>query len=446
MAYYLTRGKWEPARHLLYISKQLVRLVRGEVKRLIITLPPRHGKSMLVSQFFPAWYIGLYPQKRVLLTSYEADFAASWGRKVRDLLEVYGQELFGIRIREDSSAAYRWEIEGYGGGMFTAGAGGPITGKGGDLIIVDDPFKNAEEANSKRIRDKVWDWFQSTLYTRLEPDGALIIIQTRWHHDDLVGRVLSSSEGEQWTAINFPAIAEADDVLGRKAGEPLWPERFNIETLERIKKTIGSYWWNALYQQRPSPEEGAVFKRAWWQFYKVMPERFDEVIQSWDMSFKETASGSYVVGQVWGRIGANKYLLDQVRDRMDFPTTLQAVRTLTAKWPQAHKKLVEEKANGPAVIAMLKKEISGLVAVNPEGSKESRAHAVAPQVEAGNVFLPDPTIAPWVHDFIEECCAFPTGANDDQVDAMTQALIELGRYVPVDEEIKQILRRASFYD
>jgi predicted phage terminase large subunit-like protein len=400
---------------------------------------------MLVSQFFPAWFLGLYPSKRVILTSYEADFAASWGRKVRDIIEEHGQEMFGIRIRDDSSAAYRWEIERYGGGMFTAGAGGPITGKGGDLIIVDDPFKNAEEANSKRIRDKVWDWFQSTLYTRLEPDGSLIIIQTRWHHDDLVGRILSSNEGEQWTAINFPAIAEEDDVLGRKAGEPLWPERFDIETLERIKKTIGSYWWNALYQQRPSPEEGAIFKRAWWQFYKVMPDRFDEVIQSWDMSFKETASGSFVVGQVWGRIGANRYLLDQVRDRMDFPTTLQAVRALTAKWPQAHKKLVEEKANGPAVIATLKKEISGLVAVNPEGSKEARAHAVAPQVEAGNVFLPDPSIVPWVHDFIEECCAFPTGAHDDQVDAMTQALIELNKYTPLDEDIKQILRRASFY-
>ena len=195
MAYHISKGKWIPARHLLYTSKKLVDVSARRIKGLIVTEPPRHGKSELISKYFPAWYLGLFPDERIILTSYEADFAASWGRKARDIIEEYGEELFGIQVRQDSSAANRWGIQGYEGGMNTAGAGGPITGKGGNLIIIDDPFKNAEEANSKTIRDKVWEWYKSTLYTRLEPNGVLVIIQTRWHEDDLVGRLLNPEYG-----------------------------------------------------------------------------------------------------------------------------------------------------------------------------------------------------------------------------------------------------------
>jgi len=185
-------------------------------------------------------------------------------------------------------------------------------------------------------------------------------------------------------------------------------------------------------------------KRNWWQYYRQTPDRFDEVIQSWDMAFKDTKTADFVVGQVWGRKGADKYLLDQVRDRMDFPATVQAVRSLSAKWPQARNKLVEDKANGPAVIATLKNEIPGLIAVNPEGGKVVRAQAASPDIEAGNVYLPDPSVAPWVHDFIEECAAFPNGANDDQVDAMTQALIRFANKSTNTTGI-EILRGAKLY-
>ncbi len=397
-------------------------------KRLIVTEPPRHGKSLLISQYFPVWYLGNFPEHRIILTSYEADFASGWGRRARDILEEHGGGLFGINVRQDSSAANRWDLAGHDGGMVTAGAGGPVTGKGGNCILIDDPFKNAQEANSETIRDRVWEWYQSTLYTRLEPDGVLIIIMTRWHEDDLVGRLLNPDYGpvEDWDIINLPAFAEDVDPLGREVGEPLWPERYGKAELLRIKDTVGNYWWNALYQQRPAPPEGNVIQRGWWQYYRQAPSRFDEVIQSWDMAFKDKETSDFVVGQVWGRKGADKYLLDQVRGRMDFPSTVRAVESLSAKWPQARAKLVEDTANGPAVIATLKRTVSGLIPVNPEGGKMARLQAVSPDIEAGNVYIPEPSIASWIHDYVEEFAAFPNGANDDQVDSTSQALLRLG--------------------
>jgi len=411
------------------LNRKLVDVAAGRIKRLIVSMPPRHGKSELVSRYFPAWYIGTFPDKRIILVSYEADFAATWGRKARDLLEEHGPTLFGIRVSGNSSAANRWDIEGHEGGMVTAGVNGPITGKGADIGIIDDPVKNDQEAMSVTYQERTYEWYKSTFRTRIQRDGAIILIMTRWHENDLAGKLLAAQEeeGEKWEVVSLPAIAEDDDPLGREIGQPLCPDLFTKDALESIKKSVGSYWWASLYQQRPSPAEGGIFKRNWWQYYRRVPDRFDEIIQSWDMTFKDTKTADFVVGQVWGRKGADKYLLDQVRDRMDFPATIQAVRTLSAKWPQARVKLVEDKANGPAVIATLKKEISGLIPVEPQGSKESRAWAVSPEVEAGNVYLPDPSIAPWVHDFIEECAAFPNGANDDQVDAMSQALMRLNK-------------------
>ena len=429
LAWTVSEGRWFPYEHLLFLNRKLVDVAAGRIKRLMVSMPPRHGKSELVSRYFPAWYIGTFPDKRIILVSYEADFAATWGRKARDLLEEHGPSLFGIRVSGKSSAANRWDIEGHEGGMVTAGVNGPITGKGADIGIIDDPVKNDQEAMSATYQERTYEWYKSTFRTRIQRDGAIILIMTRWHENDLAGKLLAAQEeeGEKWEVVSLPAIAEDDDPLGREIGQPLCPGLFTKDALESIKKAVGSYWWASLYQQRPSPAEGGIFKRNWWQYYRRVPDRFDEIIQSWDMTFKDTKTADFVVGQVWGRKGADKYLLDQVRDRMDFPATVQAVRNLSAKWPQAKVKLVEDKANGPAVIATLKKEISGLIPVEPQGSKESRAWAVSPEVEAGNVYLPDPSIAPWVHDFIEECAAFPNGANDDQVDAMTQALMRLNK-------------------
>lgn len=420
----LSAGRYRYARHIAYLSERIAYHVRHGDGRLIVAMPPRHSKSETISHYTPVWALDQFPWLKIILCSYEASFARSWGRMVRNTIADHVDRL-RVRIAEDSQAAEGWQTT-EGGGMNTAGAGGPITGKGADLLIVDDPFKNAEEAESATIREKIWEWWQSTARTRLEPGGTIIILHTRWHEDDLIGRLIQQAqadpEADQWEVINFPAIAEDADLLGRQPGEALWPWRYPAEALTKLAKAVGSRWFAAMFQGRPAPAEGGLLKRTWWGFYRERPARFDEVIQSWDMAFKDTKSSDYVVGQVWGRIGAEKYLLDQVRDRMDFPATLQAVRALTAKWPQAHAKLVEDKANGPAVIAQLKREIAGLIAVEPEGGKVARVNAVSPTIEAGNVYLPDPSIAPWIGDFLTECSQFPNGAHDDQVDAMSQAL------------------------
>jgi hypothetical protein len=240
------------------LNRKLVGVALGEIPRLLVTMPPRHGKSSLCSHYFPAWYLGNYPGLNVILASYEADFAASWGRRARDVLEEHGPPVFGVRVSRDSSAANRWEIAGHGGGMMTAGVGGPLTGKEANVIILDDPVKNDQEANSPTYREHLWEWYRATLYTRLEPGGAIILIQTRWNQDDLAGRLLQEMEdgGERWDVLRFPALAEDNNPLGREPGEPLWPQRFNKKRLQEIRRTISSYWWAALYQQRPAPAPG----------------------------------------------------------------------------------------------------------------------------------------------------------------------------------------------
>ena len=245
----------------------------------MVFMPPRHGKSTLVSHYFPAWFLGRNPRKRVILTSYESDFAVSWSRRVRDTLEEFGEPIFGVRTRQDSRAANRWELEGTGGGMFACGVGGPLTGKGADLAIIDDPVKNAEEATSEVYREKTWDWYTSTLYTRLEPGGAVVLMQTRWHVEDLAGCLLRDMEesGERWEVITMPAIADREgDALGRKIGEPLWPERYGLAQLAQIQKTMQArgeaHWWESLYQQQPIhtealewPEEYFTWPGFWFE-------------------------------------------------------------------------------------------------------------------------------------------------------------------------------------
>jgi predicted phage terminase large subunit-like protein len=401
-------------------------VAQGKINRLLIQMPPRHGKSEFASGHFPAWYLGTFPDRRVILASYEHSFAASWGAKARDRFAEWGPHLWRLWVRKDKQAADDWQIAGRAGGMVCAGVGGPITGRGADLLIIDDPVKSAEEADSETYRERAWNWYRATAYTRLEPKGAILLIQTRWHEEDLAGRVLAEAarSGERWEVINLPALAEEGDVLGRTEGEPLWPERYPAQALAGIRQSIGPYWWEALYQQRPSPPEGALFKRDWWRFYfqRDLPKGFDRVLQSWDMAFKETSDSDYVVGQVWGSVGARIYLLDQMRERMDFARTLSAVEALSARWPQAVLKLVEDKANGPAVISALAMRVRGLVPVNPQGGKRSRAQAILPLVAAGNVWLPNPQEQPWVEGFLAEASAFPVGAHDDQVDAMSQGL------------------------
>lgn len=416
--------QWAPAPHLTLLASWIADLAWGQRKRAIVEMPPRHGKSELVSFWTPLWFLTLFPQSRVILASYEADFAETWGRRVRNAITLWS-DVLGIELTGDSSAAGRWELKS-GGGMFCAGIGGPLTGKGAHFLIIDDPVKNPAEAHSETIQMRNWEWWLTTARTRLEPGGTTTVVQTRWDQNDLAGKMLSeqATGGDQWDELRLPAVAEEGDQLGRPVGAALWPEKYDEAALAEIRRP-DERTWNAMYQQRPSSLEGVIFKRGWWKYYKVLPADVRPACQSWDCAFKDLRTSDYVVGQVWGQRGAEYFLLDRIKDRLDFTATLHAIRQMTAKHPGAALKLIEDKANGSAVISVLTKDVPGIVAVNPEGGKEARAGAIAPLVEAGNVWLPDPTIAPWVGDFVEECAAFPNGAHDDQVDAMSQALLRL---------------------
>lgn len=436
-----TKPDYQVNWHHERLCDALDKMISGDIKRLMVFMPPRHGKSELGSRRFPAYLLGKDPNAQIISASYSAELASRMNRDVQRIIdsEEY-QEIFpdvglnGSKTRTIGTGSYLrnsdiFEIVDHSGVYKSSGIGGGITGMGMTYGIIDDPFKNRKEAESKTIRNSVWDWYTSTFYTRLEKNSKILIILTRWHEDDLAGRLLKQADenpdAEQWTVINFPAIAEdpISELDPREIGEPLWDRKYDLDALKKIKLSVGTYEWSALYQQRPSPSEGNILNRNWWKFYKQAPEKFDEVIQSWDCTFKDNDDSDFVVGQVWGKKGADKFLLDQVRGRMDLPATIMAVRTLTAKWPRARAKLIEDKANGPAVIQMLKHEISGLIPVNPEGGKIARAYAASPEVEAGNVYLPDPSIAPWVHDFVEETAAFPNGSNDDMLDCATQCII-----------------------
>jgi predicted phage terminase large subunit-like protein len=432
------REKWVRARHLDLLADNLADLVAGKKHRLMVSLGPRHGKSELISFWFPIWLLIRDPSTKIILCSYGADLAAHFGRRVRNFINEHGPE-FGLTLRKDTAASYRWELD-QGGGMVTAGVGGPIVGRGAHVFIVDDIHKNREEASSDIVREKAIEWWQGTAIHRLEPGAPAVIVATRWHHDDLIGRLESlsnSGEGQTWDVINLPAFAGVDDVLGREIGEPLWPERWDKKALLEIKKGMTPFDWSAIFQGQPTPEDGGAIQRGWWRYYdnSTLPEKFDQMIMSWDLAFKDLKKSDYTVGQVWGRKGANYYLLYQTRKRIDAPTTIAEFRHMHGLYPEARAKLIEDAANGPAVYQMLRHEIPGIMLIKAKKSKDARLSAIAPLIQAGNVYLPSPTTTPWVNDFIFEHSAFPNGANDDQVDATTQALNYLspqGRYAERD--------------
>ena len=323
--------------------------------RLIITMPPRSGKSELVSRRFPAFALGRNPDLQIIATSYSSDLSQRFNRDVQRVIddEKYFElfpktKLNNSRVRTDSRGSYirtsdLFEIVGHAGAYRSCGVGGGITGQGADILIIDDPIKDRAQAGSKTIRDSIWDWYTSTAYTRLSPGGGVIVMATRWHTDDLIGRLIQRmGEGDTFRIVNYPAIAEHDE-LHRKAGEALHPERYPLSTLQQIKKTIGSRDWEALYQQHPVPDGGALFKLEWFRRWTAssLPPEFDHTLMSWDMTFKDSKNSDYVVGQVWGKKGPNFYLLDQVRGQWDFVKTKEMVRVLAQKWPRVVRKLLK---------------------------------------------------------------------------------------------------------
>lgn len=406
----------------------------GKRPILVLQAPPQHGKSEIVSRRLPAYLMGRFPDLRVGGASYSDALAGTMAQDVRRNLasEEHGR-LFPTtkeKRRYDVNRTSEFTTPGGEGSYLGVGVGSGLTGRPLDIGIIDDPVKNQQEALSPVTKEGHWNWYQSVFTTRLSENSGQIIMATSWAEDDLPGRIMTEFAGSpRLKVLRFPAINDKDEA-GYQPELPegaLVPQLHSLAKLLETKQLFSDYWWAALYQQTPKSLGGNVFKEDGIRYYlpKDLPAKFDRVIASWDCTFKDTDGTDFVVGQVWGKKGADSYLLAQVRARMSFTKTVAAVDELHVAWPQARKILIEDKANGPAVIDTLKAHVPGIVPVEPDGSKLARAHAVTSYWEAGNVWLPHPDIAPWVKGLIAELTAFPASANDDQVDALTQALREL---------------------
>lgn len=417
-----SRGAWRPSRMHAYLDRRLLDVAAGRTPRLVISAPPRHGKSSLASRYFPAWFLGTLPDRRVILVSYEASFAASWGRKVRDLLEEHGQRLFGVCVRSDVRGASEFEIVGRDGGMITAGVNGPITGRGGDLIVIDDPIKNQTEAVSQHLREKIWDWYETTLRTRLEPAGAIVVMMTRWHHEDLAGRLLAGSGrdgSDAWEEVALRAIAEEDDVLGRTPGSPLFPERWSLAALEKVRASCSSETWEALYQQRPSKREGGAFKRQWFRYYDSTPDcPIAFLTVDLAASLRETAD--YTVVAAWG-LGSDRrlYLLDLARARLEGPDIVPLVRRI-ADERKASAVWIERVGFQLSLVQEARRASLPVRELAADKDKMARALPATAWLEGGRVLFPRG--AAFLADFEDELCAFPRGGHDDQVDVLSYAV------------------------
>lgn len=452
--------------HIQYLSDRLAEAVRavenGENRYMTISMPPRMGKSTLTSINLPIWLLRQHPDWKIGLISHSPQLATAWGRQVRRFVEEDGEK-WGIRIASDAGAVSEWQTTRGGGIVSRSAPGQSITGLGFKVMLMDDVVKDFADAHSESKREAIWDWWQANAVTRLEPPFLCIAIATRWHEDDFIGRLLNPAKNPdagKWENVIFPAIAEEDDPLGREPGDPLYSplvEETREEALERwdsLKRSVGSYMWEALYQQHPTPADGSIFNLGWLRFWTTDPSKVkagdDSVIllprerlergqwlDSWDLTFKGSSTSDYAVGQRWCRQGPDRFLIAQQRGQWSFTQTLEKM----LRWCNAgdlddkaspggsfvHQRLVEDAANGTAAIDVLRKKVAGIKPIKPRSSKEVRARAVTPEIESGNVYLPHPSDPGngWVNELISEMRAFPSGRHDDQVDALSMGLLGL---------------------
>ncbi len=411
------------------------------LRNLQVHVPPQFGKSELISRRLPAYMLGRDPNRRIVCASYSASLSRLMGRAVTQVMEgVEYSRIFpktklagaNALTDEDKRGGYvknadLFEVVGHRGMYKNAGIGGSLTGYSADVAIVDDAVRNRADAESAKMRETLWNWYQAVLITRLSRDPAQIIINTRFHQRDLSGATLAQAQanpkGSQWFCLVFPALLDCDPGPGdprKKDGEALWPYKATTKQLIEIRNTVSAYTFESLYQQRPSPPEGLIVKVSWFKYYDHLPAGLSKFTLSSDLTFADR--GDYMVMQVWASKGADHYLVDQLRDRLPFTGQLRAIRSLCQKYPSMRVKLVEEAANGAALIDTVKREIPGVIGVRPEGTKQLRLDAVSPMIEAGNVYLPSPQRAPWVDSFLSEIATFPSGAHDDQVDCLSQYL------------------------
>lgn len=426
----------------LEIAARLQAIERGDLDRLIILMPPRYGKSELCSIRFPAWYLGRHPDRRIIATSYSADLASDFGRKTRDLISdpLYKSFFPNTSVSAASSSALRWDLHGNEGGYIGAGIGGPITGRGADLLLIDDPVKNAEEADSKIYRDKVWNWYQSTAYTRLENDGAIVVVLTHWHEDDLAGRLVkeAENEGDTFEVLRLPAVSAKGDphrpVAGEKLvnGVPLWPEKHDIDKLIRIKNAISTFYWSALFQQQPQPAEGTIWLRKWFKEVAELPDYYHR-IHSWDTGQKDDLSNDPSACGTFNECEDGIYLSNLFQERMEFPELKRKV-IQHAEAENPDEILIEDKSSGISLIQELLNETSLPVVPFPSDDNDDmkrfakmpkplRARHVSSHLEAGR--LKYVRGIPFINEYLDQCSQFPKTDHDEFVDITSQAIAKL---------------------
>ena len=440
-------------RHHKIMADAFERVASGELKRLIINMPPRHTKSEFASYLFPAWFLGKFPEKKIIQTAHTAELAVGFGRKVRNLVNTpMYQEIFPTKLSSDSKAAGRWNTHA-GGDYFAIGVGGAVTGKGADVLIIDDPHSEQEAMQGNpEVYDRVFEWYGSGPRQRLQPGGSIIIVMTRWSKKDLTGQILANSmkrEGDEWEVIEFPALLPS--------GTPLWEEFWSKKELEAIKAEIPVSKWEAQYQQNPTSEEGAIIKRDMWKIWeKEDPPPCEYIIQSWDTAFEKHSRADYSACTTWGVFYhpntngvdvANIILLDAFKERMEFPDLKKKAHELYKEW-EPDSLIIEKKAAGAPLIYELRQIGIPLSEYTPsKGSdKIARVNAISDLFASGYVWCPEKR---WAEEVMEECASFPNGEHDDIVDSTSQALIRFrqGGFLRLDsdEDDEPVIKRKSVY-
>ena len=422
--------------HHKIMAEKFNKVARGELKRIIINMAPRHTKSEFSSYLLPSWMIGKNPKLKIIQATHTTELAVRFGRKAKHLIdsEEY-QKIYPTKLREDSKAAGRWETN-EGGEYFAAGVGGSITGRGADLLIIDDPHSEQDALNVNAL-ERTWEWYTSGPRQRLQPGGIIVVVMTRWNMKDLTGRLINAqkeTKADQWEVIEFPAILPNN--------KPVWPEYWKLEELESVKASLAIGKWNAQYQQNPTAEEGSIIKREWWNLWeKDLPPLY-HVIQSYDTAFLKKETADYSAITTWGVFyptedsGPNLILLDVVKDRFEFPELRRVALEQYQYW-KPESVIIEGKASGLPLTFELRKQGIPVINYTPSrgNDKHARVNAVAPLFESGQIWATDDK---FTEEVIEECAAFPYGDHDDLVDSMTQAVMRFrqGGFIehPDDED------------
>lgn len=447
------KTKWLEPKHIQILNRLLIDVSNRNICRLIVNLPPRYGKSTLISLLYPFWYIGNFPQHNLMLVTYQNKLAQLWGKRIRQLIYAKGKELFGIELDKDDRSSSTMTILKHNGRIICVGAGGLLTGLGADAIIVDDPIKNQKEALSPHQREILWEWFKATLYTRLEPNGVLIIVCTRWHEDDIVGRLLSSENvvvlsrndveqsplvipSAQWCLLKIPAIAKEDDPLGRAPGEVLWQERYDANTLHEQRKFLGDFWFSALFQQEPMFTTGKIFKRENFRYFDLKENNLitTEVkgllstkehyllehctlFATVDLAVKANERADYTVAIIFA-VSTNKeiFILEVIREKFDSAEHLNLLSAIYSRWKPVLIG-IESVQYQYSLIQTARKMGLPVKALKADRDKIARSLSIATMLEAGKVFFRKNSH--WLDDFERELIEFPDGKHDDQVDAFS---------------------------